>query len=230
MLNKGIRRGMEHKSVFRDRWDAGQRLAQHLTAYRHQSPIVLGLPRGGVVVAYEVARALGAPLDVVVARKLGAPLQPEWALGAIAPGGVIVLNEELGLEVGDVKAIISRETVEMERRMRRYRGKDGLPDVKGRTVILVDDGLATGLTALAAIKALRRAGPAHLVLAVPVAAPDVAARIAQAVDDFVCLSAPDNFYAIGLWYADFAPVSDEEVVHLLERARGETSTLTTDEV
>jgi predicted phosphoribosyltransferase len=207
------------QAPFRDRREAGRRLAQALAAYRHRDPLVLGLPRGGVPVAYEVARALRAPLDVVVARKLGAPSQPELAIGAIGPGGVIVLDERYGLAESDLEAIIARETAEMERRIRRFRGHDGVPNVEGRTVIVVDDGLATGLTVRAALKALRRGRPAWIVLAVPVAAPDTAARIAQGVDDFVCLETPDAFYAIGQWYLDFEPVSNETVVDVLERAR-----------
>lgn len=207
------------QAPFRDRREAGRRLAQALAAYRDRDPLVLGLPRGGVPVAYEVARALRAPLDVVVARKLGAPAQPELAIGAIGPGGVIVLDERYGLTESDLEAIIARETAEMERRIRRFRGHDGVPNVEGRTVIVVDDGLATGLTVRAALKALRRRRPAWIVLAVPVAAPDTAARIAQGVDDFVCLETPGAFYAIGQWYLDFEPVSDETVVDVLERAR-----------
>lgn len=205
--------------IFKDRAEAGRLLALALTPYRKERPIILGLPRGGVVVAYEVARALEAPLDVVVARKLGAPFAPELAIGAIAPGGVVLLQARFGMTDPELRALIARETAEMERRIRRYRGGDGLPDIEGRTVILVDDGLATGLTAEAAIQAIRKQETKRIVLAVPVSAAETAAYIREEVDDFVCLSLPEEFFALGEWYVDFAPVSDEEVVRLLGEAR-----------
>jgi putative phosphoribosyl transferase len=212
--------------LFKDRNEAGRRLAERLMTYRGDDPIVLALPRGGVVVGYEVASALGAPLDVVVARKLGAPGQPELGIGAIAPGGVWVINEPLvgllGLSETDIGQVASKEEVEMERRLRKYRGAARtMPDVRGRTVILVDDGLATGVTALAAIRALRKVKPARIVFAAPVCAPDTAEALRSDVDEVVCAATPSDFMAVGVWYDHFEQVTDEEVVGLLERARKE---------
>lgn len=217
LRNTGV--AMSRPLAFEDRRDAGRRLARVLRAYREVDPIVLGLPRGGVAVAYDVAEALGAPLDVVVVRKLGHPQQPELAIGAIGPGDVLVLDRTHGVPPQNVQSTAARERTEMERRIRRYRGGDGVPDVGGRVAILVDDGLATGLTAEAAIRATREAGARAIVLAVPVAAPEAARRVEKQVDDFVCLSRPEGFFAIGAYYHDFAPVTDQEVVAYLERAR-----------
>jgi len=210
---------MRRPLAFEDRRDAGRRLARALRTYREVDPIVLGLPRGGVAVGYDVADALDAPLDVVVVRKLGHPEQPELAVGAIGPGDVLVLGRAHGVRPEHVQTTAARERTEMERRIRRYRGSDGVPDVAGRIAILVDDGLATGLTAEAAIRAAREAGARAIVLAVPVAAPEAARRVEREVDDFVCLSRPEGFFAIGTYYHHFAPVSDREVVAYLERAR-----------
>jgi putative phosphoribosyl transferase len=210
-------------TVFRDREDAGQQLAERLVGYRLEDPIVLGLPRGGVIVAAEVARALRAPLDVSIARRLSAPGRPEFGIGAIAPGGVCVIDrpvvELLGLCQADVSQAICEETLEMARRLRRYRGSRPLPELRGRTVILVDDGLATGATARAAVMALRQLHPRHLVLAVPVCSQRAATPLLRQVDDFVCLSAPADFRAVGLWYQDFHEVADEEVIGCLEAVR-----------
>src|SRR3712207_1397116 len=212
---------------FRDREDAGRRLAERLSRYREEHPVVFALPRGGVPVGYEISRALGVPLEVLVARKLGAPGQPEFGIGAVAPDGVRVLNEEvvrrLGIPDEYIERITDRETAEVERRLKHFRGDRPEPDVRGRTAILVDDGLATGVTARAAIEALRRRHPRRLVLAAPVCAAQTAELLAPEVDELVCLEAPPDLGAIGFWYRDFAQTPDEEVVELLERARQEQS-------
>jgi putative phosphoribosyl transferase len=212
--------------LFKDRKEAGKRLAERLIEYEGgdlDDTIVLALPRGGVAVGYEVASALGAPLDVVAARKLGAPGQPELGIGAIAPGNILVLNEQvvrlLGLSAADIAEIVAEEEVELARRLRRYRGNDQLPDVRGRSVILVDDGLATGVTARAAIRAIRRQGPKRLVFAAPVCAPETAEALRSEVDDLICAETPSDFTAVGVWYKDFEQLSDEEVIRLLDRAR-----------
>ncbi len=185
--------------------------------------MVLGLPRGGVPVAFEVARALGAPLEVLVARKLGAPGNPEYALGAIAEGGAVVLEDEAVAESGageaELARLVEQETAELARRVRAYRGDRPLPPLAGRTAILVDDGIATGRTALAAVRALRRLGPRRLVLAAPVAAAETAAKLRGEVDELVCLAEPELFFAVGSWYERFGQTSDDEVRELLERAR-----------
>ena len=210
---------------FEDRRDAGRRLAQRLLGYRDERPVVFALPRGGVPVGYEVARALGAPLDVLVARKLGAPDQPEFGIGAVAPGGVRVLNADvvrrLGIPEEYVEEVTRRETAEVERRLRHFRGGSPEPETRGRSAILVDDGLATGVTARAAIKALRLREPRRIVLAVPVCAAQTARMISFETDELVCLECPADLGAIGFWYRDFSQVPDEEVMELLERARSE---------
>ena len=208
---------------FRDRRDAGGKLARILERYRQELPVVFALPRGGVPVAYEVARSLGAPLDVLVARKLGAPDQPEFGIGAVAPGGVRVLNEyavgRLGIPAGYLDRITAQETAEVERRLRHFRGDRPETGVAGRTAILVDDGLATGVTARAAVEALRLRGPGRLVLAAPVCAAQTAERLRPEVDDLVCLRCPPDLGAIGFWYVNFDQTSDEEVIKLLEAHR-----------
>jgi predicted phosphoribosyltransferase len=211
--------------LFRDREDAGRRLAEELTRYRDEDPLVLALPRGGVVVGYEVARALDAPLDIIVARKLGAPHQPELGIGAIAPGDVRVLDEMaiqlLGISKAQIEQTVAEERREMERRLQCYRGDRPLPDLGGRTVILVDDGLATGVTARAAIQAIRRQAPRRLVLAVPVCPPETAETLRPLVDDLMALSTPPDFHAVGLWYGTFAQTSDDEVIALLQQVWGD---------
>jgi putative phosphoribosyl transferase len=208
---------------FEDREDAGHKLAERLSRYRDERPVVFALPRGGVPVGYEISRSLGVPLEVLVARKLGAPGQPEFGIGAVAPDGVRVLNEEvvrrLGIPDEYIERITERETAEVERRLKHFRGERPEPDVRGRTVILVDDGLATGVTARAAIEALRRRQPRRLVLAAPVCAAQTAELLAPKVDELVCLEAPPDLGAIGFWYRDFAQTPDEEVIELLERSR-----------
>lgn len=208
---------------FRDRYDAGQLLATKLSAYANRPDVlVLALPRGGVPVAYEVARALNAALDVFLVRKLGVPGQEELAMGALASGGVRVLNREvveaLGIPDRVIQAVAAREQEELERRERLYRDDRPFPDLRGRTVILIDDGLATGATMRAAAAALRQQGPDRIVIAVPVAAPSVCEEFRAAVDEVVCALTPDPFYAVGLWYEDFSPTTDDEVRDLLQRS------------
>jgi putative phosphoribosyl transferase len=204
---------------FVDRTDAGRRLAERLRQYQVQEPIVVGLPRGGVPVAAEVARALHAPLDVLVVRKLGCPFQPELGMGAIGEDDTIILNHGLiasiGLRPDEVEEVIRRERAELARRVRRYRGDRPPEPVSGRTVILVDDGLATGATARAAIKVLRDRGARRVVLAVPVASPQTVEALGGIADEVVAVQTPELFFAIGQFYADFAQTSDEEVVQLL---------------
>jgi putative phosphoribosyl transferase len=208
---------------FRDREEGGEKLAVLLQHYRGQDAIVLGLPRGGVPVAYQVARSLRAPLDVIVARKIGAPQQPEYALGAIAEGGAVFVDpaavREAGVGEREIAAIAEQEAVELARRVRVYRGDRPLPEVRGRTAILVDDGIATGRTARAAIRALRRLRPGRLVLAAPVVAAETAEELRGEVDDLVYVLAPEDFMAVGLWYERFGQTTDDEVVALLDRAR-----------
>jgi putative phosphoribosyl transferase len=210
-------------ALYRDREDAGSSLASRLAHLKDDQPVVVGLPRGGVPVAFEVARALEAPLDVVVVRKLGVPVRPELAMGAIGEEGVLVLNKALvqALAIGrdELEAVVAREEAELARRQRLYRGDRSPVPVAGRTVILIDDGIATGSTAIAAARVLRERGAKHVVLAVPVGPPDAAARFSQEVDEFVCLQAPDWFFAVGACYEHFGQTSDEEVSELLERAR-----------
>jgi putative phosphoribosyl transferase len=209
--------------VFEDRVDAGRALAKSLAAYRGaKGAIVLALPRGGVPVAYEVAHALDLPLDVLVVRKLGLPWQPELAMGAIASGGAIVMNEDvLGYLRGreDVLEQVQRsERAELARRELSYRGSKPPLEMTGRTGILVDDGLATGATMEAAVRALRALGAERVVVAVPVASPEARDRIAGVADEVVCLAAPALFSAVGQWYRDFGQTSDEEVRDLLARS------------
>jgi predicted phosphoribosyltransferase len=208
--------------LFRDRRDAGRVLAGLLDGYRDRpGVIVLGLPRGGVPVAYEVATALGAPLDVFIVRKLGVPGREELAMGAIASGGVMVLNPEViayGVDRAEIERVTQREQRELERRERVFRGDRPPMRVAGRTVVLVDDGLATGSTMRAAVRALRQEGAGRIIVAVPVAAPSVCAEMEAEADQVVCAATPEPFRAVGLWYEDFAQTSDEEVRELLDRA------------
>ena len=208
---------------FRDRREAGQVLARQLAAYAHRPDVVvLALPRGGVPVGYEVARALGAPLDVFLVRKLGVPGHEELAMGAVATGGVRVLNDRiiraLGIPPSVIDAVADWQGEELARRERLYRGERPPPDVKGQTVILVDDGLATGATMRAALAALRQQGPARVVVAVPTAPPEPCDELRAEADEVVCATTPEPFNSVGLWYEDFSQTSDEEVRELLARA------------
>ena len=205
---------------FADRTEAGRALGAALRGrWTGEPPVVLALPRGGVPVAAEVAAALGAPLDVLVVRKLGTPGFPELAMGAIASGGIRVLNPSVlrlrGIDDAAVEQVAARELVELERREREFRGDRPRPDLSRRTVLLVDDGLATGATVRAAVEAVRTTAPARVVVAVPVGAPDAVALLEQAADEVVCLHAPEHFAAVGAHYADFAQTTDEEVRRLL---------------
>ncbi|MFQ4140615.1 phosphoribosyltransferase [Chlorogloeopsis sp. ULAP02] len=209
--------------LHKDRTAAGQFLAKELAAYANRSDLlVLALPRGGVPVAFEVAKALNAALDIFVVRKLGVPDQPELAMGAIASGGVRVLNQDIVRSLRLTETEISREEAkqrqELERREHLYRGNRPLPVVRGRTVIVVDDGLATGATMRAAIMALGTQQPARLVIAVPVAAPQTCQEFESEVDEVVCTVTPTPFYSVGLWYENFPQTSDEEVRSLLVKA------------
>ena len=210
--------------LFADRRDAGRVLAGLLTKYANRDDVlVLALPRGGVPVAFEVAHALRAPLDVFIVRKLGVPGHEELAMGAIATGGVRVLNEDvvgaLSLSTTVSDAVAAREEKELERRERIYRGARTPPDVRERTVILVDDGLATGSTMRAAVAALRKQRPARIVVAVPVAAAETCEEFKTEVDETVCAATPRMFNGVGRWYEDFSQTSDDEVHELLAQAR-----------
>jgi putative phosphoribosyl transferase len=216
---------------FKNRSEAGRFLAEQLSAYANRpDTLVLALPRGGVPVAYEVAKALGAPLDVFQVRKLGLPGHEELAMGAIATGGVRVRNPEVVeyLRIPDevIDEVTARERQELERRERLYR--EGRPALspRGRVVILVDDGLATGSTMLAAVLALRQQQPASIVVAVPVAAKQTCEELRTVADEVVCAVTPDPFYAVGLWYEDFSQTTDEEVRELLARAENKRTAAT----
>ncbi|HWQ32089.1 MAG TPA: phosphoribosyltransferase [Blastocatellia bacterium] len=209
--------------AFRDRVEAGRVLATKLTAYAHRPDVlVLALPRGGVPVAFEVAQALDAPLDVFIVRKLGVPGHEELAMGAIASGGGRILNHEvlryISIPPEVIDEVTAREQRELERRERSYRDDRPPPEVQGRTVILVDDGLATGSTMRAAAAALRAQHPARIIVAVPVASPEVCEEFRSEVDEIICAMTPQPFMAVGLWYENFAQTSDEQVRELLEMA------------
>lgn len=210
---------VEQRIRFADRQDAGRQLAERLLPLAAESPVVLALPRGGVPVAREVALALDAPLDFLAVRKLGAPHNPEYGIGAVAEDGTRVIDSEaiavLGIDGGVLDSIVARETGELRRRVAAYRGERAPLDISGRTAIVVDDGVATGVTDAAALHAARRRGPRRLVLAVPVCAPDSARRLREDADDLVCLHAPPLFFGVGQWYRDFSQVSDEEVISTL---------------
>jgi putative phosphoribosyl transferase len=208
---------------FRDRAEAGRLLAQKLAAYAdHPDVVVLALPRGGVPVAFQVAQALNAPLDILLVRKLGVPGHEEFAMGAIASGGVYVVNRDivrsLGISASEIEEVTARERQELERRERVYRDGRPAPDVRGRTVIVVDDGLATGTTMRAAIALLRKQDVARIVVAVPVSPPSTCQEMEAEADEVVCVRMPEPFFAIGLWYEQFPQTSDKEVRDLLERA------------
>lgn len=208
---------------FDDRRDAGRQLAERLTELRLDQPLVLALPRGGVPVAYEIAAALAAPLEVFVARKIGAPGHPELGIAAIAEG----LDEpvrtplvaQLGLTPPDLEDLAAREGATLARRVSRYRADRPLPELGERDVVLVDDGLATGVTAEAALRALRRRHPRRLILAVPVCSTDTADRLRSVADDVMCLFSPDAMHAVGMWYRNFEQTTDTEVLDLLDESR-----------
>lgn len=204
--------------LYKDRHDAGRQLAEKLLKYKDENPIILAIPRGGVVVGYEIAKVLNAPLDVIIARKIGAPFQPELGIGAIAPNGIRILNGELirslGISESQIKEIIEKETLEMNRRAELYRGKQPPLDLFEKTVIVVDDGIATGISDKAVILSLPQLDPKKIVLAVPVCPPDAANKFRE-VDEFICPFKPPDFYAVGAHYENFDQVNDEEVINLL---------------
>jgi len=211
---------------FRNREEAGQILTPLLTRYAGGSDvIVLALPRGGVPVGFEVARSLGVPLDVYLVRKLGVPGQEELAMGAIATGGVVVINDavtdSLGIPRSEIDRVAAEEGAELTRRERLYRGSSSAPELRDQTVILIDDGLATGATMRAAVQSVKVQRPQRIVVAVPTGAAETCARIAQEVDEVVCASTPEPFYAVGLWYEDFSQTTDAEVRELLARIANE---------
>ena len=214
--------------MFEDRRDAGRRLLAAVREQQLDDPIVLALPRGGVPVAAEIARGIDAPLDVLVVRKLGVPWQPELAFGAIASGGVHVLNDDMvdrvpGLESDAIEAVVARETLELERRERAYRGARPFPDLADRTVVIVDDGLATGATMRASVAAVRQLGPALIVVAVPVGSPEAVRTLTREADTVICLEAPPGFRAVGQYYRDFGQTTDAEVCDTLASSAGADS-------
>ncbi len=221
----GSARDMDGACVtcFDDRRDAGRRLGERLLPLADDDPVVVGLPRGGVPVAEEVAKALGAPLEILSVRKLGAPHNPEYGIGAIAEDGTRVFDPEalavLGIDNRTLESIVDRETVELRRRVAAYRGDRAAIPLERRTVIVVDDGVATGVTDTAALRAIRRRWPRRLVLAVPVCPPDSLARLRGEADDIVCLAVPARLRGVGQWYRDFSQVSDREVVAALGSTR-----------
>lgn len=210
---------------FRDRREAGQELAERLAPLHEADPIVIALPRGGLPVGYEIARALDAPLEIWVVRKLGAPMQPELGLGAIAEDGALYVDDSLvstlGVSEPELQRVLARESAEVERRIVRYREGRPRVQVEGRTVILVDDGIATGGTVHAAARSIRGQRPARLILAVPVAATQSLSQLADEVDEVVCLTPTPDLFAIGAWYDDFRQLEDEDVLELLRRRREE---------
>lgn len=205
--------------ILKDREEAGTLLAKQLEKYRNEDLVVLGMPRGGVVVAYEIAKALHAPLDVIISRKIGCPGQPEFAIGAIAPNEVVIFDEhlltQLGIDQAELAHYIQAEKKEMERRIRVFRGNKPFPDLKNKTVIIVDDGLATGRSAIAAVRSVKKLSPKKIILAVGACALDSKILLEKEVDEVICLLVPRHFYAVGEWYQDFSQTSDEEVMTLL---------------
>ncbi len=213
--------------IYRDRVDAGKQLAKRLTDFADRDDVlVLALPRGGVPVAYEVAKALQVPMDIFLVRKLGVPGHEELAMGAISTGGVRVLNDDivsyLRIPRDVIDAVAAGELKELERREREYRGDRPEPDVRGKTVILIDDGLATGSTMRAAAAALRQQNPTRIIVAVPVSAPQTCDEYRMGVDEIICARTPEPFFGVGMWYEDFSQTTDDEVRDLLGKARNET--------
>lgn len=208
--------------MFKDRDEAGRQLAEKLKKYQNDAPLILALPRGGVPVAYQVSQSLNAPLDVFVVRKIGSPGNPEFGVGSVAPD-VLFLDENslhmLGLRHSDMREIIALERQELERRLHLYRGETDFSNIRGKTVILVDDGIATGVTTRAAIEGIKRLKPNKLILAVPVAPIETVNGLKKLVDELICLESPPLFYAVGAFYQSFLQVSDEEVIDLLKKAK-----------
>jgi len=228
-LNGATMPETELTGVFRDRRDTGHRLGDRLAAkYSGADAIVLGLPRGGVPVADEVARRLGAPLDVIVVRKLGAPFNPEFAIGAIASGGIVYLSpyglDQAGLDEADVEPLVARERAELARREELYRRGRGPLEIEDKTVFLVDDGIATGSTMEAAVLAVRTASPRRVIVASPTASRSAVALLERAADAVEVLKVPEPYFAVGLWYASFPQLSDDEVVDILARHHGAAGT------
>ncbi|MGQ9469634.1 MAG: phosphoribosyltransferase [Nitrososphaerales archaeon] len=207
--------------MFRNRTEAGKILAEALSKYKGKNPIVLAIPRGGVVVAYEVAKALNAPLDLIIPRKIGAPNQPELAIGAVTEDGTTILNKDIlqYLRVSDdyIKGEVRRQVEEIKRRMEKYLGDKPRISIEGKAVILVDDGVATGATIRAAIASIRKRNPASIVLAIPVGPPETIEELRREADEVVCLMTPEPFFAIGQFYRSFEQTSDEEVIEILNK-------------
>ena len=210
--------------MFANRADAGRRLADRLQHVRDQHPVVLGLPRGGVPVALEVAKALHAPLDVILVRKLGVPIQPELAMGAIGEDGARYINDDVvrlaHVSPAELRGVEERERIELQRRGETFRGTRQRQSLTGRTAVIVDDGIATGSTARAACQVARAQGAAQIVLAVPVAPPDWRSRFADAADELICVDTPRSFHAVGEFYDDFSATTDQEVIDCLDAGRG----------
>lgn len=210
---------------YQNRQEAGYQLAQKLIKYRNEHPIIIALPRGGVVIGYEVSKALKAPLDVIVPRKIGAPFNPEFGIGAIAPNNVRVLDNQsiklIGISEFQIEEIIQKETQEMNRRIQLYRKNLAPLNLKDKTVIIVDDGIATGVSTRAAVLSVKHMNPKKIILAVPVCPPDAADKFRKEVDEFLTLQEPLDFYAVGAYYSNFSQTTDDEVIALLEKAKNE---------
>lgn len=208
---------------FKDRIQAGKKLTERLLKYKNENVIVLAIPRGGVVVAYEIAKTLNAPLDLIIPRKIGAPYQPELAIGAVTQDGTIILNEEivnyLSIPEEYIKAEAERQKKEIERRLIKYRGNAIEPNVENKIVIIVDDGIATGATMIAAIASIRKKKPLKIIVAIPVAPPESLEKIKKYADEIVCLYTPEPFFAIGQFYEKFEQLEDEEVINLLNKSQ-----------
>jgi putative phosphoribosyl transferase len=217
---------MKQSKLFINRVDAGKKLSSALASTKSQNAIVLAIPRGGVIVGYEIARTRDIPLDVIIPRKLGAPSNPELAIGAVAEDGTLILNEELvsylGVTEEYIKAESAKQRVEIERRLKSYRGSAPYPNVKNRTVIVADDGIATGYTMKAALASVRKRGAKTVVMAVPVGPASTIVEMQNDADQVVCLYTPDPFYAIGQFYENFAQTTDEEVIKLLKLSHHES--------
>jgi len=209
--------------LFKDRIQAGQKLAEKLLEYKDKNVIILAIPRGGVVVAYEIAKVLNAPLDLIIPRKIGAPYQPELAIGAITQDGTIILNEDivsyLPIPENYIKNEAERQKKEIERRLIKYRGNAIEPNLENKIVIIVDDGIATGATMLAAIASIRKKKPSKIVVAIPVAPPESLEKIKEYADEIICLQTPEPFFAIGQFYERFEQLEDEEVIDILNKIR-----------